>query len=391
VAVDAAAEETATPAQPRPGPGTLPRLLAVPLAIYVASRVVQLWLLWWLTPTGRSVRGELMAWDAGWFVRVAQEGYPSGYTYDTGGTMVGNGLAFFPGYPALIRGVHELTRLDYDSAALAVAWLAGGAAAVMLYALGSRLYDTRTAVALTALFCAQPMSVVLSMAYSEGLFVALVAAALYAAHRRAWLVAGGLGAAAGLTRPTGGALALALAVAVLLRLRERPPAGERWRAIAAAVAALASVPAYLALVGLRVGHPRAWFDIQTAGWGSTFDGGVGTGRFIADTLHGGTGWVEVSVGWLLIAAAVAAGMAVGLRVWPPLVVYGLLALVLVLGQSGYYHSKPRLLVPVLLVLVPPAVAVGRLRPRAAALALAGWAAFGLWYGAYLLTVWHYAV
>ena len=77
--------------------------------------------------------------------------------------------------------------------------------------------------------------------------------------------------------------------------------------------------------------------------------------------------------------------------WPPLVAYGLLALVLVLGQGGYYHSKPRLLVPVFTLLVPAAVALGRARGRSAVPVLVGWAAFGLWYGAYLVTVWRYAI
>jgi hypothetical protein len=63
----------------------------------------------------------------------------------------------------------------------------------------------------------------------------------------------------------------------------------------------------------------------------------------------------------------------------------------VLGQAGYYQSKPRLLVPVLLILVPAAVAIGRQRPRTAALALGAFAAFGLWYGAYLVAVWPYTI
>lgn len=390
--MDAPPEDTAEDAPPAGGStGGWRRLLGVALAIYVASRAGQLALISWLAPASDpSVRGRLMAWDAGWFVAVARDGYPHGYTYQ-GGQLVGNGLAFFPGYPALIHGLHAISGLDYETAALAVSWLAGGAAAVLVGALGSRLYDARTGVALTALFCTQPMSVVLSMAYSEGLFVALVAATLLAAHRRAWLLAGGLGAAAGLIRPTGAALALALAVAVGMRLRERPPPRERWLAIGAAVAALASVPAYLVWVGIRVGAPRAWFDIQTAGWGSTFDWGVATWQYVTTSLRTGDGWIQVSIAWLLIAAALAAAVAVAQRVWPPLAVYGLIALALVLGQGGYYHSKPRLLVPVLLVLVPMAVALGRIRPRSAALALAGWAAFGLWYGAYLITVWHFAV
>jgi hypothetical protein len=79
------------------------------------------------------------------------------------------------------------------------------------------------------------------------------------------------------------------------------------------------------------------------------------------------------------------------RVWPPLLVYGLIALVLAVGQSGYYHSKPRLLVPVLVILVPLALALARARTRTAALVLAGYALFGLWYGAYLITVWRFAI
>jgi hypothetical protein len=49
------------------------------------------------------------------------------------------------------------------------------------------------------------------------------------------------------------------------------------------------------------------------------------------------------------------------------------------------------LVPVLLVLMPPAVALGRARVWTQVLALVGSGAFGLWYGAYMITVWHFAI
>jgi hypothetical protein len=366
------------------------RWLAVPLGIYAATRVAQLAIIAWMLPAGdATVRSRLLSWDAGWFVRVARDGYPKGYTYDGNGDVAGNGLAFFPGYPMLVRLVHELTRLDFETAALALSWLAGAVAATLVYALGRRLYDARVATALTILFCAQPMSVVLSMGYSEGLFVALVAGALLAAHRRSWLLTGVLGLAAGLTRPTGAAVGVALAVAALMELRERRPG--RWQAVAAAGVALLGVPAYLWWVGRRVGDWHAWFDIQTAGWGSTFDFGLGALRFVLDALRTGDGWIQVSVALLLIAAVVAAVAALARRVWPPLTVYGLIALALVMGQNGFYHSKPRLLVPVLLILVPAALALARARGRTAALVLAGYALFGLWYGAYLITVWRFAI
>jgi hypothetical protein len=368
--------------------------MVVPVAIYAATRVAQFALIAWMLPAGTptdpaTVRSRLLAWDAGWLIRVARDGYPHGYSHDASGTLVGNGLAFFPGYPLGVRVVHELTRLSFPSAALALSWVAGAAAAVGVYALGRRLYDSRVATVWTVLFCAQPMSVVLSMAYSEGLFVALVTAALVAAHRRAWLLAGGVGLAAALTRPTGAALAVGLAIAALTEVVAKRPG--RWRAVAAAAVALAGVPAYLWWVADRVGTWRAWFDIQTAGWGSTLDFGLGTARFLRDALRAGDGWVEVSVALIVIAAVVTAVLAVTHRVWPPLLGYGLIALILAVGQDGYYHSKPRLLVPVLVILVPAALALARARTRTAVLVLTGYSLFGLWYGAYLLTVWPFAI
>ena len=390
MAGDLLAPPVAAPAEPPARGRRWVRWLAVPLAIYAASRVAQLALIAWLLPAdGSTVNDRLMQWDAGWYVEVARHGYPHGYSYGPDGQLVGNGLAFLPGYPLLVRIVHEITRLDYRTATLLAAFLAGAGAAVAVYALGAHLYDARVGACLAALFCAQPMSAALSMGYSEGLFVAFAAGALLCAFRRSWLTAGGLGLAAALTRPTGAAVAVALALAAVMALRdgERP----RWRPIAAALVALAGLPAYLAWVGLRVGTWHAWFDIQTAGWGTTFDGGAATGAFVARALRGSDEWVAVSVALLVIAALVAAVVTVTTRVWPPLVAYGLLALVLVLGQGGYYHSKPRLLVPVFTLLVPAAVALGRARGRSAVPVLVGWAAFGLWYGAYLVTVWRYAI
>nr|BFE62804.1 glycosyltransferase family 39 protein [Dactylosporangium thailandense] len=368
-------------------------LIAFPLGIYALSRLVQLALLWWMSPDDK-IRDRLLAWDGGHFVRVAEEGYPTGYSYDGEGHLTGNGLAFFPGYPMTVRLVHLITRLDYGTAAITVSWIAGGVAAVLLCALGTRLYDERTGLALTALFCVQPMSMALSMGYSEALFTAFVVGMLLFAHRGAWLLAGVLGLAAGLTRPTGAAAAIALAVAAVIAIvnKRRAGAGEGvWKPILGAVVALAGVPAYLLWVGLRVGDLHAWFDIQTAGWGTTFDYGDSTLTFLRDAFKAGDGWIQVSIAWMLIGVVILAVVALVRRVWPPLAVYGLIVLVLVLGQAGYYHSKPRLLVPALLILVPPAVALGRARPRTAALVLAACGAFGLWYGSYLITVWHYAI
>jgi Gpi18-like mannosyltransferase len=187
--------------------------LATPLLLYVATRVVQLLLIAWLAPgNGPSIKDRLLAWDGGWFVRVATEGYAHTYSYDSNGQMIGNGLAFFPGYPLLIRAVHALGT-DAGIAALIVSWMASAVAAVLLYLLGADLVGRRFGLVLMLLFVTAPMSVVLSMGYSEAVFSAFVIGMFYAVRRNAFLVAGALGLGAALTRPTGLAAAVALALA----------------------------------------------------------------------------------------------------------------------------------------------------------------------------------
>jgi hypothetical protein len=357
------------------------------VVLYLATRVVQLALVAWMAPAeGPSIKDRLLVWDGGWFIRVAVDGYPHTYSYDASGDMIGNGLAFFPLYPWLIRGLNWLD-MDAGWAALSISWVAAGVAAVLLYRFGVALYGERLGYALVVLFCAQPMSVVLSMGYSEALFSALVIGALYAAYREAFLVAGVLGMLAGLCRPTGLAVALAVVVAAAIALY-RGRAG--WRASVGAILALSGVPSFLLWVGYRVGDLNAWFTIQTAGWGSTFDWGTSTWDFMWTAFKRGNGWVQVSVALILVAAIAATAFAVR-HAWPPLTVYGLLVLGLVIGQAGYYHSKPRLLVPALLTLMPAGYAAARARPRTAIAALAGYALFGLWYGAYMITVWPFTI
>lgn len=393
----AAESETGVPARPSRWQRMAPVVAAysIPMAIFALTRVIQAALVSWMITDKATVRDRLLSWDSGWFVRVARDGYPHGYTYGDNGQVEANGLAFFPGFPMLIRFVHFVSGLSFENAALVVGTLSGLVATVAVYALGANLYDNRVGIVLATLFCCQPMSVVLAMGYSEGLFVAFTAIALVMAYRESWLLTGVFGLAAALTRPTGAAVAVAVAVAVGMHLvrdgLRTPGGGLRWRPVLAAVMALAGVPGYLIWVGVRTGNWHAWFDIQTGGWGTTFDAGSSALDFVVDALHKGENWVQISVAWMLIAVVVLAVLAVVRRVWTPLLVYGLIALVLVLGQAGFYHSKPRLLVPVLFILVPPAVSAARSRSTAAVAAVAGYVAFGLWYGAYLITIWHFAI
>ncbi|WP_430783968.1 mannosyltransferase family protein [Actinoplanes sp. G11-F43] len=365
--------------------------ISAAIGILALTRVGQLLMIAWMGGANdepKTVWDRLLIWDAGWFLRVAMDGYPEGYTYSSDGRLEANELAFFPVYPMLIRAGAALG-LDPNTAALSVAWLASIGAAIALHLLGTSLYGKRAGWALVAICCSAPASVVLSMAYSESIYIALVAGMFVAAHRQVWWAAGLLGLLTALSRPTGAAAAIGLTVAALLAVRQSRV--QAWKPLAAAAVALAGVPLFLGWVAYRVGEPTAWFKIQTAGWGTSFDYGSSTAEFLRSTLRSGDGWIPVSMALILLVALGAAGMALAQKPWLPLAVYGVVAMILVYGQAGFYHSKPRLLLPVLLTLLPAVVAASRARPRVAILSITAWALFGLWYGAYLVTVWPYTL
>ncbi|NEE18092.1 hypothetical protein G3M58_67965, partial [Streptomyces sp. SID7499] len=129
-------------------------------------------------------------WDSVWYQRIAENGYR--YTVTLPDGSVHSDLAFFPLLPALERAVSEVTPLTLGGAGLLVAWTAGLLAAWGIYAVGARLRGRRTGVVLAALWGVYPTAFVQSMAYTETLFTALAAWALYAVLRGRWIVAGAL-------------------------------------------------------------------------------------------------------------------------------------------------------------------------------------------------------
>ncbi len=360
-----------------------------PLAVWACALLLQLLVLSWLAVRPDWLHAALTPWDNQWYVQIARSGYPHGFSYDANGRLTGNTLAFFPLYPAAIRLVATVTGLGAQTASVVAAWLASAGAAVAVHRLGLRLYGPRTALFLVAVVFTQPMAITLWIGYSESLFLLLVTLCLLAAHRRAWLAAGCCALLAGLTRSTGVALSAALLVAAVPPMwRERRLDG---RAVAGVLLGGLGVPLYLVWVGLRVGRPTAWLTIQSAGWNTAWDWGRATWRFLCSTLQRGHDWVPVSIAVMLIALAACCATELAHRPWPPLAVYGLLVFALTVGQTNYYHSKLRLLVPALLTLVPVARALGATEPRRAVPALTVFALFGSWFGAYMLTNWQYAI
>src|SRR5690606_17662856 len=300
---------------------------------------------------GPRLVAELTSWDAAWLLAIAEHGYagvPADMLDAFGRHTPETPLGFFPGYPALVAAVGLLTGGNLVVAGLFVTAAAGVAAAYALTAIGELVPggSRRAGLLLTALFGATPMSVVLSMAYTEALFCALAA----------WALVGLCAAGAGLVRPTASAVVGAVGLAALAAVLARRGGLRPWLGGALATTGLLG---YLGWVAARTGAPDGWFRIQRTGWGWYLDGGAATLRYLGGVLTAGERLFDAVTVVGLVGSLVLLGLAIVQRVPWPLVVYGALVVLPVWATAGLMNAKLRLLVPAFVLLVPIATGLAR--------------------------------
>ncbi|HEX6547837.1 MAG TPA: mannosyltransferase family protein [Candidatus Dormibacteraeota bacterium] len=224
--------------------------LRLALPAYVVSRLL-LFLAGWLAnallgygrrfdPQYPAAFQTWLSWDAVHYLRIAQQGYPSWHS----SVEVG----FFPVLPLVLVAVGA-----NPVSALIFSVLAGLAGVVVVVALTRRLLGDEFAGRTAWVAAFWPTSFVLSAVYTEGLFLALAAGALWAAWRGrvVWVLV--LGLLAGALRPNG----FALAVPLLILL----PGG--WRKLAA-LAPAAGMAAFAIFLWVHAGHAVAFAHSQTA-------------------------------------------------------------------------------------------------------------------------------
>ncbi|MER6012820.1 glycosyltransferase family 39 protein [Streptomyces bluensis] len=375
----------------RPAPPLLARA-APALLGYAAVRALGLvTLAVWSAARDRSAYTLLAArWDSLWYVRVADLGY--GYEVRLPNGDVHSNLAFFPLLPWLERAVSAVTSLAYADAGLVVSTLASLAAAWGIFAVADHVYGRRTGVCAVLLWAVLPVGIVQSMAYTESLFTALAAWALYAVLTGRWVTAGTLAALAGLTRPVGLAVAVAVWAAVLApslagdRSTVEPDGAPLWRRALGMLLAPLGAAGYVLWVGHHTGRgPLGYLDVQ-AGWRNGFDGGYAFARFVAGTFTSfpsALAGVGLVLGLALVIWLYVAG--VRQRQPLPLPVYTGVVVALALGASGYFGSKPRLLMPAFPLLLPLARALAGLRTTRSGTVLGGIAVASALYGAFWLS------
>lgn len=365
-------------------------------------------LTWSPARDGRPLIQVLGIWDGGWYVRIAEDGYADRLDLSAPMTdQLTGSLAFFPGYPMLIRMVSELTGLDSQGAGVAISLVAGAVAAAGIAVLASDWAGQRVGVLTALLWAAAPMAVVGSMVYTEALFTALAVWTFVALRRHLWLLAGVLGAAAGLTRPTG--IAVGIAVAAYAGWiwwhrtwwnggrADREPGSARSGVLplVAAGLTLAGTPAFWIWVATRAGRWDGWFAVQDAFWGSRFDGGASlltlAGTVMQGTMPPGVVLMSLATLLCLLAAVGLLVLAVRGQVWWPLLIYTAISLVMVIGSAGYFSSKLRFLVPIFVLAFPLARwLAGRSRPMQAIAVLSAVVASTVG-GTWLLLSWPYAI
>ena len=199
-------------------------------------------------------------WDADLFVKVARYGYPPTTAY-ADRTEVD-----FPGMPIAVRAMHVLTH-NWTAAALLVALIAGGVAAVALYHLAAMEWGADAGRrAVTYLVCF-PYAVFLFAGYSEGLFLAFATTAWVFARKQRWREAALLTAGASFTRVLGLCLALGLAVEyVVQRSRADGFRGLFTWSLPWLAAPAVSAGAFVVYIHSRTGDWHASEPAQEAGW-----------------------------------------------------------------------------------------------------------------------------
>ena len=300
----------------------------------------------------RNVSEILSRWDSRWYSRIAENGYGN-VVHGSGGRIL-HDYAFFPLFPALERAVHLITRLNFPIAGLAISISASLIAVVAIQRIGEEYYP-KYSQNLTIIWAIVPTATVLWMSYSESLFTACSAWALYFALKERWLAAGVAGLLAGATRPVGVALAAALFIHDISRVR----ASGSYRPFLAALLAPMGIAVYLLYVDLH-SHSNSLFAYLhfQAGWGNGFDFGRALFTFAGNGSASGflVLTLIVAILWLTFRMV---------RMELPLLLksYGVVVVLMALTTAGYFSSKPRYLLPAFILLAPVARAISTLTPK----------------------------
>ena len=264
----------------------------------------------------------LVAWDAQWYLHIAEHGY-HGQAIQPGGTGGHHDFAFFPGWPLLIRLVSLGGLLPMAGTAIALSNILFVMAAVTFYRMFAERFDERVALGAVLLLAFNPAAYVFSMGYSESLFVLLLALFFLFETRLPAPVAAGF---AMLTRVSGLAIGASQAVMLIVRREARPIR------ILSVIAVVAVFAGWWIFIWSLTGNFKGWLE-GSASWSRS----LGPSSVARALLH--EQWLPAIL-WLSFVALMFFGSALLLRRQPQLALFGMIAISMsVLGAP--ISSMPR--------------------------------------------------
>ena len=236
--------------------------LVRPSGYFVASRLAVLFAILaskWLTPRLHPLKVLGTGWDAQWYTKIAQFGYPHRIFNEDFGSR----WAFFPGFPAFIRGTAAITGLSIANAAVLDATIFGLTSAVAIWLAIREVFGPTIADRSVLFYAFFPAAYVLSMGYSEGLFLTASAGCLFALSRRYWITASLLAVLGSLTKNFGVLLIVCVVVAAVPYILKE---GRRRPLVAVMIAPLGFV-GWLAFSWSETGNPLAFLKAEQI-WGN---------------------------------------------------------------------------------------------------------------------------
>jgi hypothetical protein len=235
--------------------------LSRPCGYYLASRVAVLLAALgaqWFAPHLHLFNAMTTGWDAKWYTLIAQHGYPH-HIVDEGH---GSRWAYFPAWPLVIRGTVEVTRLSYVPATLMLSFALGLTSAIAVWVAVREVFGRVVADRAVLLYVFFPTAYVLSLGYSEALFITTCGACLFALSRRYWLAAAAFAVLGGLTRNFG----VVLEACVIVAAGHAFLTTRRFRPLLAVLMAPLGFVAWLLYSWWTVGTPFAFVQAERF-WG----------------------------------------------------------------------------------------------------------------------------
>jgi hypothetical protein len=273
-------------------------------------------------------------WDSVWYLGIARHGYrwinPGHYASH----FAGSALAFFPAFPALLRGAIA-GGIPGSVAGLLVANLAFLGALIYVYLLLVGAWGAENAGRALLLLALFPTAFFFAAPYTESLFLLAAAATLYHCRQQQALLAGLWLALAALTRST----AVILVMPALLLLRPRDL--HSWAALfVPSAAAWSGYLLYLHAEGIPLAALAAAQHAWHRGLTLPSTGFIATVEWLARHAFSNAIAFE-SVGGLVVTVSF---LAITVRAWPDLTVpmraYCLGFWVLVLCTPEWLNGYP---------------------------------------------------